>query len=400
MATQTARASQPAQGTQAGKTTQNARATPAGSARTKQPVTFVWEGVNKQGNKIKGESPAHNEATLKAELRRKGISPLKVKKKSKPLLARKKKIGAKDICLFARQFATMMPAGVPLVQSLDIIGQGHDNPSMRTLVLTIKADIEGGTNLTEALSKHPRQFDDLFCNLVHAGEQSGALESLLDKIATYKEKTEALKGKIKKALFYPAAVVVVAFIVSAILLLFVVPMFEELFSGFGADLPAFTLFVIQLSEALQAWWWAVLVGIVGAAYAFKQATRRSPAFNRVLDIWSLKIPVVGNILEKSSIARFARTLATMFAAGMPLVEAMDSVAGATGNALYREATLKIKDEVATGTQLQQAMRSANLFPNMMVQMVAIGEESGALDDAPLNAASRALFIATISSRIE
>ncbi|MGH8501846.1 MAG: type II secretion system F family protein [Gammaproteobacteria bacterium] len=378
MATQIARATQLTKGAQVTKATQVTRATQA--AKATQTLTFVWEGVNKQGNKVRGEAPASNQATLKAELRRKGINPLKVKKKPKPLLGGKKKIVSKDICFFARQLATMMPAGVPLVQSLDIIGQGHEKPSMRELVLGIKADIEGGTNLTDALRKQPLYFDDLFCNLVHAGEQSGALEALLDKIATYKEKTEALKGKIKKALFYPTAVVVVAFIVSAILLLFVVPQFQELFQGFGADLPAFTLFVINISKVFQAWWWAVLAAIIGAAIAFVQASRRSPSFNRAIDIAALKIPIVGNILHKSAIARFARTLATMFAAGVPLVEAMDSVAGATGNALYREATLKMKDEVATGTQLQQAMRSASLFPNMVVQMVAIGEESGSLDD--------------------
>ncbi|MGI8739333.1 MAG: type II secretion system F family protein [Gammaproteobacteria bacterium] len=380
MSTQAARSSQAAQGTQGVKATQTPRAQSGSASPATRTATYVWEGVNKQGKKVKGESQAQGEAHLKAELRRKGINPLKVKKKSKPLLSRKKKVAAKDICFFARQLATMMPAGVPLVQSLDIIGQGHENPTMRALVLNIKADIEGGTNLTDALRKHPLQFDDLFCNLVHAGEQSGALEALLDKVATYKEKTEALKGKIKKALFYPTAVVVVALFVSAILLLFVVPQFQELFAGFGADLPVFTLFVIHLSEALQTWWWAVLAGIVGGAMAFVQMRRRSPAFNRALDIGSLKIPVVGNILQKSSFARFARTLATMFAAGVPLVEAMESVAGATGNALYREATLKMKDEVATGTQLQHAMRTVDLFPNMMVQMVAIGEESGSLDD--------------------
>jgi type IV pilus assembly protein PilC len=343
-------------------------------------ITFLWEGVNKKGHKVKGEAPAANEALLKADLRRKGINPLKVKKKSNFKLGGKKKIVSKDICFFARQLATMMPAGVPLVQSLDIIGQGHEKPSMRELVLGIKADIESGTNLTDALRKHPLYFDDLFCNLVQAGEQSGALETLLDKIATYKEKTEALKGKIKKALFYPSAVIVVAFIVSAILLLFVVPQFQELFQGFGADLPAFTLLVIGLSKIFQTWWWAILASIIVAVIAFVQTHRRSAKFRRALDLASLKIPIVGNILHKSAIARFARTMATMFSAGVPLVEAMESVAGATGNALYREATLKMKDEVATGTQLQQAMRTTGLFPNMVVQMVAIGEESGSLDE--------------------
>ncbi|MGH7928192.1 MAG: type II secretion system F family protein, partial [Candidatus Binatia bacterium] len=335
------------------------------AAQAAQAVTFLWEGTNKKGGRVKGELQAANEALLKADLRRQGISPLKVKKKPKSLFSGKKKITSKDICIFARQLATMMSAGVPLVQSFEIIGRGHEKPSMQELVLAIKADVEGGTSLSDALRKHPRYFDDLFCNLVHAGEQSGALEALLDKIATYKEKTEALKGKIKKALFYPAAVIVVAFAVSTILLLFVVPQFQELFQGFGADLPAFTLFVIGLSELFQAYWWLILIGIAAGAFAFVQGKRRSPKFARMLDLLSLKIPIIGGILDKSAVARFARTLATMFAAGVPLVEAMDSVAGATGNALYREATLRMKDDVAGGTQLQQSMRQTGLFPNMV-----------------------------------
>ena len=274
----------------------------------------------------------------------------------------------------------MMAAGVPLVQAFEIIGRGHENPSMQDLVMNIKNDVESGTSLSDTLEKHPAYFDDLFCNLVNAGEQSGALETLLDKIATYKEKTEELKAKVKKALFYPAAVLVVAFVVSAILLLFVVPQFEELFKGFGADLPAFTSMVIGLSRWLQDWWWAVLFALGFGVFAFINAKKRSPAMRRTLDIIALKLPIIGGILEKSAIARFARTLATMFAAGVPLVEAMESVAGATGNALFQEATLRMKDEVATGTQLQQSMRSTGLFPNMVVQMVAIGEESGSLDE--------------------
>jgi len=350
------------------------------TATTSNAVVFVWEGVDRKGTRVKGEAQASNEILLKADLRRQGINPLKVKKKPKPLFGKGKKIIPKDIAIFSRQLATMMTAGVPLVQAFEIIGRGHEKPAMQELIMGIKGDVESGTALAAALEKHPRHFDDLFCNLVDAGEQSGALETLLDKIAMYKEKTEELKGKVKKALFYPTAVLVVAFIVSGILLLFVVPQFEELFKGFGADLPAFTQMVIDLSVFMQKYWWVVLLGLGGAIFLFVNAKRRSPAMRRTLDKMSLKIPVIGQILEKSAIARFARTMATMFAAGVPLVEAMESVAGATGNALYQEATLRMKDEVATGTQLQQSMRSTSLFPNMVVQMVAIGEESGSLDE--------------------
>ena len=341
---------------------------------------FIWEGTDKKGNRVKGESFAATDALLKADLRRQGINPLKVRKKPKPLFGGgKKKITGQDISVFARQLATMMAAGVPLVQSFEIVGRGHENPTMSELILAIKADVEGGTNLADALGKHPLHFDDLFVNLVRAGEQSGALETLLDKIATYKEKTEALKAKVKKALFYPTAVIIVAFIVSAILLIFVVPQFQELFQGFGADLPAFTQFVINLSDFFQKYWWAIFGGIGLAVYAYIAAYKRSPKMRRGVDIFMLKIPVVGDLVRKSAIARFARTLATMFAAGVPLVEAMDSVAGATGNALYSEAVLKMRDDAATGTQLQQSMKTTGVWPNMVVQMVAIGEESGSLD---------------------
>ena len=348
---------------------------------TTDAITFLWEGLDRKGSKVKGESQANSEILLKADLRRQGINPLKVKKKPKPLFGSDgKKIESKDIAVFARQLATMMSAGVPLVQSFEIVGRSHEKPKMQDLVLTIKADVEGGTNLADALQKHPKYFDDLFCNLVAAGEQSGALETLLDKIATYKEKTEELKGKVKKALMYPIAVLVVAFVVCAILLIFVVPQFESLFQGFGADLPAFTQMVINLSEFVQAYWWAIFGGIGITIFGFIYSKQRSPAMRRGLDAVSLKIPVIGAILEKSAIARFARTMATMFAAGVPLVEAMDSVAGATGNAIFYEATMKMKDDVSTGTQLQQTMKQTGLFPNMVVQMVAIGEESGSLDE--------------------
>ncbi len=342
--------------------------------------TYVWEGIDRRGNRVKGESAAQNDVLLKAELRRQGINPTKVRKKPKPLFSRRKKITGKDLAYFSRQLATMMQAGVPLVQALDIIGRGHENPAMQDMVLSLKADVESGTSLSDALAKYPQYFDELFRNLVHAGEQSGALDQLLDKLATYREKTEALKGKIKKALFYPAAVVVVAFIVSAILLIFVVPQFQELFRGFGADLPTFTLFVIQLSQIFQDWWWAIFGGIILLIVGVIDANKRFPAFHRLIDRMALRIPVVGEILRKSAIARFARTLSTMFAAGVPLVEAMESVAGSTGNELYREATLKMRDDVATGTQLQLSMRQTGLFPHVVVQMVAIGEESGSLDE--------------------
>ncbi|HEC06621.1 MAG TPA: type II secretion system F family protein [Thiolapillus brandeum] len=345
-----------------------------------KPDIFAWEGTDKKGKKIKGESSATNPAMVKADLRRQGIRPLKVRKKSALFTsARKKAILPKDIAIFTRQLSTMMGAGVPLVQSFEIIGKGHENPSMQELIMTIKADVESGGTLADTLRKHPLYFDELVCNLVAAGEQAGILEGLLDKIATYKEKTEAMKAKIKKALTYPAAVVVVAFIVTAILLIFVVPTFEELFNGFGAELPAFTQMVIGLSEWMQSNWWIVILGVVGAGYGFSQGKKRSPKFAHTLDKLILKAPIFGEIVTKAIIARFARTMSTMFAAGVPLVEAMESVAGAAGNELYKEGILDMRDNVATGQQLQLTMQQTGLFPNMVVQMVAIGEESGSLD---------------------
>ncbi|MEQ6342995.1 MAG: type II secretion system F family protein [Gammaproteobacteria bacterium] len=341
---------------------------------------FTWEGTDKKGAKVTGEARSGNAGLLKADLRRQGINPLKVNKKRLSAFgARKKKITPKDIAIFSRQIATMMSSGVPLVQSFEIIGRGHDNPSMQDLILKIKADVEGGNSFTEALAKHPYYFDSLFCNLVHAGEQAGILETLLHKIATYKEKIEAIKGKIKKALFYPAAIVVVAFIITAILMIFVIPQFEELFKGFGAELPAFTKFVVELSKIFQQWWWAIFGAAGGAVYGMIEAKKRSPKVNQLMDRALLKMPVLGDIVTKATVARFARTLSTMFAAGVPLVEAMTTVAGASGNIVYEKATLKIRDEVATGMSLQMAMRQCGLFSNMVVQMVAIGEEAGSLD---------------------
>ncbi|BCX82665.1 type IV pilus assembly protein PilC [Methylomarinovum caldicuralii] len=354
----------------------------AAKAPTKETLEiFTWEGLDKSGKRVKGEQPGKSETLVKAQLRQQGIKPVKVRKKPKPLFgARKKKITTKDIAVFSRQLATMLAAGVPLVQAFDIVGRGHENPSMQELLLGIKADIEAGSTLTEALRKHPLYFDDLFCNLVEAGERAGVLETLLDKIATYKEKTESLKAKVKKALTYPAAVVVVACIVTAILLIFVVPQFEELFKGFGADLPAFTQLVIEMSRFMQANWYYLLGALVAAVFGFNYVYKRSQAFRHFLDRMFLRIPIIGpQILHKSAIARFARTLATMSAAGVPLVEALESVAGAAGNAVYSDAILEIREQVATGQQLQQAMRQTNLFPHMVVQMVAIGEESGSID---------------------
>ncbi len=341
---------------------------------------FAWEGIDKKGKKVKGESNASNPAMVKADLRRQGIRPGKVRKKSALFAnAKKKKILPKDIAIFTRQLSTMMGAGVPLVQSFEIIGRGHENPSMQELIMTIKADVESGGTLADTLRKHPLYFDELVCNLVAAGEQAGILEGLLDKIATYKEKTEAMKAKIKKALTYPAAVMIVAFIVTAILLIFVVPTFQDLFESFGAELPAFTQMVVAMSEWMQSYWWIVVLGVAGTVYGFGQAKRRSPKFAHTLDRLVLKAPIFGEIVTKAIIARFARTMSTMFAAGVPLVEAMESVAGAAGNQLYKEGILDMRDNVATGQQLQLSMQQTGLFPNMVVQMVAIGEESGSLD---------------------
>lgn len=341
---------------------------------------FAWEGMNKQGKRAKGEISGSTMALVKADLRRQGITPLKVKKKSKPLFgASKGKITASDISIFSRQLATMMSAGVPLVQSFEIVGKGHENPAMQDLIMDIKATVESGSTLAEAMRKHPLHFDGLYCSLVHAGEQAGILENLLDKIATYKEKTEAIKGKIKKALFYPAAIVVVSFIITAILLIFVIPQFESMFEGFGADLPAMTKFVVELSKFFQEWWWAIFGGLGGAVYAIGYVKKRSKKFNEILDRVILKLPIIGEIITKATIARFARTLATMFAAGMPLVEAMDTVAHAAGNSVYTKAILGMKDEVATGQMINVCMKETGLFPNMVVQMLAIGEETGSVD---------------------
>jgi type IV pilus assembly protein PilC len=345
---------------------------------TKKETQFLWEGKDKRGNKVRGKSLAVNEASLRADLRRQGVAATRVKTQRNTFRSGGK-VSNEDIAVFSRQLATMMSAGIPMVQAFEIIGNGHEKPAMQKLVLDVKANIEGGSTLHESLAKFPLYFDNLFVNLVEAGEQAGALEALLDKIATYKEKTEALKKKIKKALFYPIAVLVVAVIVSIVLLVFVIPQFESLFKGFGADLPAFTQMVVNLSRFVQhqGWWVAIMLG--GGIYAFFYFLKRSRPMQLVMDRMMLKFPIIGPILVKAAIARFARTLSTMFAAGVPLVEAMGSVAGATGNIVYEQAVLRMKDEVATGQRLQRAMENTGLFPNMVNQMIAVGEESGALD---------------------
>ncbi|MGB2248021.1 MAG: type II secretion system F family protein [Alcanivorax sediminis] len=349
------------------------------SKAAQQNVTFIYEGVDRKGSKVKGEATGKAPSIVKAELRKQGITAKKVVRKREITFGGKKKIKPMDIAIFTRQMATMMKAGVPLVQAFEIVADGLDNPSMKELVLKLKVDVEGGSNFAGALSKHPDQFDDLYCSLIDAGEQSGALETMLDRVAIYKEKSEALKMKIKKAMKYPMVVVGAAVIVTAILLLKVVPVFEELFQGFGAELPAFTQFVIGLSKGLQENFLFILVGIIVFVVGFTQLKKRSTAFADSLDRLVLRMPIVGDLAFKSTIARYARTLSTTFSAGVPLIEALDACAGATGNVVYRNAVYRVKEDVATGQQLQFAMRATGVFPAMALQMTAIGEESGALD---------------------
>ncbi|MDH4274829.1 MAG: type II secretion system F family protein [Gammaproteobacteria bacterium] len=343
-------------------------------------TTYAWSGTDRRGKTVRGELKAPNESQVKADLRRQGVIAKSVRKKTESLTHQlRNRISPKDIAMFTRQLATMVSAGVPLVQSLDIAGRGHEKTSMQELILGVKNDIQGGASLSEAMRKRPQYFDRLFTSLVHAGEQAGILESLLVKIASYKEKIESIKGKIKKALFYPTAVLIVALLISAALLIFVVPQFQSLFSSFGADLPVPTKIVIMASKNLQEWWWVYFAVIVGSWIALSRSLKRSPATRDKIDRLMLKLPIIGDLLVKAIIARFSRTLATMFAAGVPLVEALSSVADATGNQLYCDAVLRIREEVATGQQLQAAMQHTGLFPNMVVQMVAVGEESGSLD---------------------
>ena len=343
--------------------------------------TFQWIGVSTRGKRLEGEISGSSIALVKAQLRKQGITPSKVKRKAKPLFGIQsvQKITPKDIALVTRQIATMLMAGVPLIQSIEMIGSGSSNKSVAKLMETIADEVKAGQPLSLALRKHTRYFDDLYCDLVASGEQSGSLDKIFDRVAIYKEKSEALKSKIKKAMFYPAAVLVIAVIVTSILLIFVVPQFKEIFDGFGAQLPAFTLFVIGISEFMQKYWWVALVTVVASGWIFKEASLKSLKLRDATDRAILKLPVIGMILNKAAVARYARTLSTTFAAGVPLVDALDSAAGASGNAVYRYAILDIKVEVSSGNQMNWAMRNSKIFPDMVIQMVAIGEESGSLD---------------------
>jgi len=345
-----------------------------------QPALYIYKGKNKEGKPVQGEIAGSNVTVVKAQLRKQGVVTSTVKKKPKPLFKGSKPIKPADVATFTRQMATMMKAGVPLVQSFEIVSEGLENEKMKEVVKQLHEDVSAGTGFGPALRKHPRHFDDLFCSLVEAGEQSGALETMLDRVATYKEKGEALKRKVKKALTYPAAVIVVAVIVTGILLVKVVPVFAETFQSFGADLPAFTQLVLNFSEFAQAWWLLIAAALVGIGVAFKEARLRSQRFSDAVDKFALKIPIVGNIVYESVVSRFARTLSTTFAAGVPLIESLNSVAGSAGNAVFRDAVIRIRDDVSTGLQLNTAMRTTGLFPIMLIQLTAIGEESGSLDE--------------------
>ena len=351
--------------------------------KTKEQDIFVWQGVNRKGKKISGELPAKSIIELKAQLRKQGITPSRVKKKAKPLFgigSGDKEITPADIAVITRQISTMLGAGVPLVQTIEMIGKGHNNGKMRLLLGDIGTKLSSGIPLSDCLRDHPIFFDDLYCDLVASGEQSGALETIYARIATYKEKAEALKSKIKKAMTYPIAVLVIAFVVTCILLIFVVPVFQEIFASFGAELPAFTLFVIAISDFMQAYWYFGLAGIYLAFYLFRKSHRNSQKLRDNVDKNILKLPVIGDLLEKAAVARYARTLSTTFAAGVPLIDALESAAGASGNAVFRDAILEVRAEVSSGMQMNLAMRNCKIFPDMVIQMVAIGEESGAVDD--------------------
>ncbi len=346
------------------------------TSRDIKEFVFEWEGKDRNGKQVRGETRASGENQVQASLRRQGVLPTKIKKRR---MRSGRSIKPKDIAIFTRQLATMMKAGVPLLQSFDIVGRGNPNASVTKLLNEVRTDVETGSSLSAAFRKHPMYFDNLYCNLVEAGEAAGILEALLDRLAVYMEKTEAMKSKIKSALMYPISVVVVAFVVVAVIMIFVIPAFKSVFSSFGADLPAPTLFVIAVSEFFVSYWWLIFGGIGGGLYFFMQAWKRNEKMQRVMDRLMLKMPVFGVLMEKSSIARWTRTLSTMFAAGVPLVEALDSVGGASGNSVYQIATERIQQEVSTGTSLTAAMTNANLFPSMVLQMCAIGEESGSID---------------------
>ena len=349
----------------------------AANIKATKEITYSWEGKDKKGKIVKGEMRAAGNSFVNATLRRQGITVTKVKKQSG--FASKGTVTDKDITLFTRQLATMMKAGVPLLQSFDIVGKGHSNPAVAKLLLDIKSDVETGSSMSTAFRRYPLYFDALFCNLINAGEQAGILDTLLDRLATYKEKIQAIKSKIKSALFYPISIIIVAFIIVAVIMIFVIPAFKELFDGFGADLPAPTLIVMAISDIFVQWWWAIFGSIGGGVWFFFYTWKRSLSMQATMDRLILKIPVFGPLVRKATIARWSRTLATMFSAGVPLVEALDSVAGAAGNRVYYDATKKIQSEISTGTSLTVAMQNTNVFPNMVLQMTAIGEESGALD---------------------
>jgi len=347
------------------------------AASASKQLTYVWEGKDKKGKVVKGEMRANGDSVVKATLRRQGINVTKVKKQSG--FAKKGKITDKDITLFTRQLATMMKSGVPLLQAFDIVGKGHSNPAVAQLLGDIKADVETGSSLSAAFRKYPLYFDNLFCNLVGAGEQAGILDTLLDRLATYKEKILAIKSKVKSALIYPTSIIVVAFIITAVIMIFVVPAFKDLFSSFGADLPGPTLIVMAISDFFVSYWWAIFGAIGGGIWFFMYTWKRSEKMQDTMDRLMLKLPIFGEVIRKATLARFASTLSTMFSAGVPLVEALDSVAGAAGNRVYHDATKRVQSEIATGTGLTVAMQNTEVFPNMMLQMTAIGEESGALD---------------------
>jgi type IV pilus assembly protein PilC len=347
------------------------------AAKTVKQLNFLWEGKDKRGKVIKGEIRAPGEAVVSATLRRQGITVTKIKKQSS--FSSGSKIGEKDIALFTRQLATMMKSGVPLLQAFEIVGKGHNNPSVAKLLSDIKADVETGSSLSASFKKYPLYFDNLYCNLVAAGEQAGILDTLLDRLATYKEKIIGIKSKIKSALVYPISIIVVAFVITAVIMIFVIPAFKELFSSFGSDLPTPTLIVMNISDIFVEWWWAIFGSIIGSLWFFFYTWKRSEKLQHTMDRIMLKMPIFGELIRKATIARFARTLSTMFSAGVPLVEALDSVAGASGNRVYYDATKKIQSEISTGTSLTVAMQNSEVFPNMVIQMTAIGEESGALD---------------------
>lgn len=349
----------------------------AANPKSSKEITYLWEGKDKKGKITKGEMKAASETLVNSTLRRQGITVTKIKKQSG--FGAKGKVSEKDITLFTRQLATMMKSGVPLLQSFDIVGKGHSNPAVAKLLMDIKSDVETGSSLSAAFRKYPLYFDQLFCNLIGAGEQAGILDTLLDRLATYKEKILAIKSKIKSALFYPISIIVVAFVITAVIMIFVVPAFKDLFSSFGADLPGPTLVVMAISDAFVQWWWAIFGSIGFSLWFFFYTWKRSVAMQATMDRLMLKVPVFGELIRKATIARFSRTLATMFSAGVPLVEALDSVAGASGNRVYYDATKKVQSEISTGTSLTVAMQNSNVFPNMVLQMTAIGEESGALD---------------------